>query len=121
MAVRMDPRYIKAWLRRARGHEQLDKVEEALADYKRALDVDPAHRDALVAARRLEPIVKERQDKATAEMMSQLKGLGNTILGKFGLSLDNFNLQKDPATGSYSVQFNQGAASAAANPPPQEQ
>ena len=37
-----------------------------------------------------------------------LKGFGNTILGKFGLSLDNFKAEKDPSTGAYSVQFVQG-------------
>lgn len=37
----------------------------------------------------------------------KLKDLGNTVLGKFGLSLDNFKAEKDPATGSYSIQFNQ--------------
>lgn len=37
----------------------------------------------------------------------KLKGFGNTILGKFGLSLDNFQMQKDPTTGSYSINFKQ--------------
>lgn len=53
--------------------------------------------------------MKEQQEKQMAEMMSQLKGFGNTILGKFGLSLDNFKMEKDPNTGSYSIQFNQGS------------
>ena len=40
------------------------------------------------------------------EMMDKLKGLGNTILGKFGMSLDNFKFnQKDD--GTYSVNFQQ--------------
>ena len=37
----------------------------------------------------------------------KLKDLGNTILGKFGLSVDNFKMEKDPSTGSYSVSFQQ--------------
>lgn len=39
-------------------------------------------------------------------MTGQLKGLGNMILGKFGLSLDNFKMEKNEQ-GSYSVQFQQ--------------
>lgn len=30
------------------------------------------------------------------------------MLGKFGLSLDNFKAEKDPQTGSYSIKFSQG-------------
>jgi hypothetical protein len=33
------------------------------------------------------------------EFADKLKGFGNTLLGKFGLSLDNFQMQKDPSTG----------------------
>lgn len=40
-------------------------------------------------------------------MLGKLSELGNTILGKFGLSLDNFKAQKDPATGSYNISFSQ--------------
>ena len=37
----------------------------------------------------------------------KLKDLGNSILGNFGLSLDNFKTVKDPKTGSYNIQFEQ--------------
>ncbi len=103
-ALRIDPAYVKCLVRRAQAREKLEKLEEALADHKKAAELGAGSSAREVA--RLEPIVKERQEKQTAEMMAQLKGLGNTILGKFGLSLDNFQLQKDEKTGSYSVQFN---------------
>jgi hypothetical protein len=37
----------------------------------------------------------------TVTPADKLKGFGNTILGKFGLSLDNFKMQQDPSTGPY--------------------
>ena len=35
----------------------------------------------------------------------KLKDLGNMFLSNFGLSVDNFQAKKDPATGSYSINF----------------
>jgi hypothetical protein len=55
----------------------------------------------------LTPVVQERQEKMKEEMLGKLKDLGNTILGKFGMSLDNFKAEKDPDTGSYSIKFSQ--------------
>ena len=40
-------------------------------------------------------------------LAGKLKDLGNTVLGKFGMSLDNFKMEKDPKTGSYSINFRQ--------------
>ena len=37
----------------------------------------------------------------------KLKDLGNSLLGNFGMSLDNFKAVKDPASGSYSISFQQ--------------
>ena len=41
------------------------------------------------------------------DMFGKLKDLGNSLLGKLGMSLDNFKAVKDPATGSYSISFQQ--------------
>ena len=35
----------------------------------------------------------------------KLKDLGNMVLGKFGMSVDNFKAVKDPNTGSYSINY----------------
>ncbi|KAF4136398.1 Tetratricopeptide repeat [Phytophthora infestans] len=106
-AVTLSPTYVKALLRRAEAFEKLDKLEEALADYDAVLKIDPTVRTAVKSHERLQKIVHERQEKMKAEMLDKLKGFGNTILGKFGLSTDNFQMVQDPATGSYSVNFQQ--------------
>lgn len=37
----------------------------------------------------------------------KLKDMGNSILGRFGMNVDNFKAVKDPNTGSYSISFQQ--------------
>ncbi|THG03692.1 hypothetical protein TEA_018364 [Camellia sinensis var. sinensis] len=35
----------------------------------------------------------------------ELKEMGNSVLGRFGMSIDNFKAVQDPNTGSYSISF----------------
>lgn len=100
---------LQALLRRAEAYEKADKLEEALADLDAVLKVDPSVRPAIKSRARIAPVVEERREKMKAEMLDKLKGFGNTILGKFGLSTDNFQMVQDPATGSYSINFSQNA------------
>ncbi|XP_058801778.1 tetratricopeptide repeat protein 1 [Phymastichus coffea] len=106
-AIELDATYVKAFLRRAHLYEEADKLDEALADYKQVLTFDPAHSESICAIRKLEPIINERNEKLKEEMLGKLKDLGNMILKPFGLSTNNFQMQKDDATGGYSVKFNQ--------------
>lgn len=106
-ALELDPRYCKALARRAGLHEALDSLDDALADYKALLELDPSHRLARAAVQRLPPMIEERNEKLKAEMLGKLKDLGNMFLRPFGLSTSNFQMQQDPNTGGYNINFQQ--------------
>jgi hypothetical protein len=59
-----------------------------------------------LSSARLQKLHDEKMEKLKNEAMGKLKDLGNTILGNFGMSLDNFKMVQDPATGSWSVSMN---------------
>lgn len=83
------------------------------SDYTRVLELEPGHKAAEARLKALQPVLDAKREALKAEMMDTLKGFGNTILGKFGFSLDNFKAEQDPATGSYSIQFVNGGGAAA--------
>ena len=84
------------------------------ADYTRVLELEPGHKAAAARLKALQPVLDAKREALKEEMLTTLKGFGNTILGKFGLSLDNFKAEQDPVTGSYSIQFVNGPGAAAA-------
>ncbi|XP_018478545.2 uncharacterized protein LOC108849489 isoform X2 [Raphanus sativus] len=104
-AIELNPSYTKALVRRAEAHEKLEHFEEALTDLKKILELDPSNDQARKGIRRLEPLAAAKQEKMKEEAIAKLKEMGNTILGKFGMSVDNFKAVKDPNTGSYSFSF----------------
>jgi len=106
-AIELNPKYVKALIRRAEFHEKTEKLDDSLADYKKVLEVEPSHREALSASMRLQHEINERNEKLKTEMLSKLKDLGNMILNPFGLSTENFKMTQDPNSGGYSVQFQQ--------------
>ena len=109
-ALRCDESFVKARLRRAEARETADPkdLEGALADCEAA--ATDARADAGLrlraetAAARLRPLVEARREALKEEMLGTLKGLGDALLGNFGLSTKNFKAEKDE-TGAYSVRF----------------
>ncbi|KDP38747.1 hypothetical protein JCGZ_04100 [Jatropha curcas] len=104
-ALELNPSYIKPLVRRGEAHEKLEQFEEAIADMKKTLELDPSNDQAKKAIRRLEPLAAEKREKMKEEMIAKLKDMGNSLLGRFGMSIDNFKAVKDPNTGSYSLSF----------------
>ena len=74
-------------------------------DYDKILDLDPSLTSYRVKRADLAKRIDERNEKLKQEMLGKLKDVGNKILGKFGMSVDNFKMVKDPATGGYSIRF----------------
>ncbi|OAD78546.1 hypothetical protein PHYBLDRAFT_107422, partial [Phycomyces blakesleeanus NRRL 1555(-)] len=114
-AIELDPEYTKALLRRAQANEKIGSytaLSEALEDYKTLVktpNLDAYTRKECTRAERTLPdIIKVQMEKEKDEMMGKLKDLGNTLLGKFGLSTNNFQFQQDPNSGGYSMNFVNG-------------
>ncbi|XP_057370317.1 tetratricopeptide repeat protein 1-like [Daphnia carinata] len=105
-AVDLNPVYIKALLRRAKLYEEVDQLDKALADYKELHKLEPNNVEVNSALAYLPRRIEEQTEKLKQEMFGKMKDLGNMFLKPFGLSTDNFQINKDPTTGSYSVNMN---------------
>uniref|UniRef100_A0A0A9CZE8 Uncharacterized protein n=1 Tax=Arundo donax TaxID=35708 RepID=A0A0A9CZE8_ARUDO len=104
-ALELNPSYLKALLRRAEAHEKLEHYDGAISDMKKVIELDPSNQQAKRSLFRLEPLAAEKREKMKEEMIGKLKDLGNSVLGRFGMNVDNFKAVKDPNTGSYSISF----------------
>ncbi|XP_023022401.1 tetratricopeptide repeat domain 1 [Leptinotarsa decemlineata] len=106
-AIELNDKYVRAYLRRARLYEETDKLDESLSDYRKILEIDKGNKDALQAQYRLPPLIQQKNEKLKEEVLGKLKDLGNMILKPFGLSTANFQMNKDPNSGGYSMNFTQ--------------
>ncbi|KAH8102476.1 TPR-like protein [Cristinia sonorae] len=110
-ALHDDPTYVRALQRRATSNEQIGSwsaLSSAQEDYTKLLDLLPPTSPQLSETKRallaLKPRVEAAQKRETDEMLDKLKGLGNSILGNFGLSTNNFQFTPN-GQGGYSMNF----------------
>lgn len=95
-ALRLRPAYVKVLSRRK-------EAREALKDWRGALEDARELKQKPSELQRLQFLADEKEKKDRAEALDSLKGLGNSILSNFGMSIDDFAMEKDPNTGSYNI------------------
>jgi tetratricopeptide (TPR) repeat protein len=105
-ALDYKPNYAKALLRRALAYEKLEKYADAVEDMEKLFEHENSYRTS--HAKDYARILSERDkmfESEKSKMMKDLKSVGNSLLGHFGMSVDDFNFKQDPSTGNYSVSF----------------
>ncbi|GAA5883858.1 hypothetical protein JCM16303_007419 [Sporobolomyces ruberrimus] len=112
-ALAENPTYFKALHRRAMANESIgswSSLSASLEDFNHLAtlpDVTPLlSKQIKLAQARIPKAIEVQQQKDKDEVLGKLKNLGNTVLGKFGFSLDNFKMQEQPG-GGYSMNFQQ--------------
>lgn len=70
-AIKLNPTYIKALLRRAKLYEELDQLDKALSDYKELHKYDPGNPDVNFALNTLPKRIEEQNEKLKQEMLGK--------------------------------------------------
>uniref|UniRef100_T1JWN3 Uncharacterized protein n=1 Tax=Tetranychus urticae TaxID=32264 RepID=T1JWN3_TETUR len=106
-SIDLNPSYVKPYLKRAQANRKIGKenLDKALEDYEMVLKMDPSIKESYSAINELKVEIDKRNEDLKNEMIGKLKDIGNVVLNKFGLSTDNFQMVKNPETGSYSINF----------------
>ena len=106
-ALALKTPYPRVRCRRFWALRKTGKKNDALAELKKAIEEDPEiEKTHAKELREIQKEADEETEKLKEEALGQLKDLGNKFLGLFGLSTDNFQMQKNP-DGGYSMQFKQ--------------
>ncbi len=104
-AVQLNSTYSKARYRRALANEQIgswQSLQQSQEDFEQLKEAGLAEADAGLA--RIKPKVEKAAEMEKDEMIIKLKELGNSVLGKFGMSTDMFNMKPD-GKGGYSMNY----------------
>jgi tetratricopeptide (TPR) repeat protein len=73
VAVLLDPKYSKAFVRRSVAHEKLEQTEDALGDAKKALELDPTNATLKKTVARLQKMEDERLEKLKDETLGEIR------------------------------------------------
>ena len=88
-------------------NKEAEEYDMALEDAKKILEVDPEFQNQLLKHKiipELEKLQKEKFDKMKDEVMGNMKKLGNSVLGYFGMSVDNFKMAQNQ-DGTYNINY----------------
>ncbi|WRT63859.1 uncharacterized protein IL334_000784 [Kwoniella shivajii] len=110
-ALKIDPNYVKGLHRRATANERIGELSALVSakdDYTLLQNLLPPSSPLNPSIRRsltnLPERIKVEEKKQMDEMMGKLKDLGNSLLGNFGLSTDNFKFEKQD-NGGWGMNF----------------
>ena len=105
-ALKLNDKYAKALANRMLLHNAKGEYIEAYDDFKRLKEIDQilfsnySYMEGELCAK-----AEVKKKEMTDEMLGKLKEMGNSILGNFGISLDNFKMIPN-GQGGYSIQYN---------------
>lgn len=85
-------------------NEEKEEYDQALEDAKKIEELDPLYPGIHKKVKELDRLQKEKFEKMKTEVIGNLKNLGNMVLGKFGMSLDNFKMTQNP-DGTYGMSY----------------
>jgi len=113
-ALKGEPTNAKALYRRGVAHEKLggwSHLNSSLKDFQKLDELDrtgllaPSYGPEIKAAlKRLPPQIEQSGEQEKQELMGKFKKLGDSVLGYFGLSTDNFQMTPQEG-GGYALNF----------------
>ena len=101
-SISFNENYLKPRYQKMTILKQQEKYSEAMTEAKAICQRDPNFRGIKGEIITLERLEKEKLEKMKNEVLGNLKNLGNSILGNFGMSLDNFKFNQNP-DGTYNI------------------